>query len=446
MRPKRALTITEGLGLRRLLKSLLLGASLVSQPLLADVSQLKALVDAQRFEEAYQYSLSVMPEYEGDPAFDLQYAIAAIDSGHVDEGMFALERVLLVQPKNQQARLEKARGLFLLGRFAGAQTLFNAVKETRPPAAVIARIDSFLALIASHNAFPATRFSHSVALFAGFDDNINSAPEAQTNIVTLSREALGRSDQFQLFQLNSRVDHQYRPDKALFFNFAAELRNYDTESEQNYRNLNFSGGHRWAAGADQYQFSVNMQKFSLDDQGYRDLLGLNAQWSHQYSQQLQVQSFIGLSQISYDTLSYKDSSLGSAGVGMLYAQNGPMQPLWFLTVFGGRERPDQGGILGDAEANKVFYGVNTGVRLQASNNLALTGSLLLQSTDYRGRDWIYGVKRQDEYGLLSLDLEWVLAPQWQWLTRYSYTHSDSNIELYDYDRHQILFGVRRMFN
>lgn len=432
--------------MQRLLKCLLLGATLVSKPLLADVVQLKQLVDAQRFDDAYAYARQILPEFEGDPIFDLQYGIAAIDSGNVGEGVFALERILLVQPHNQQVKLELARGFFLLGRFEQAQALFSAVRATRPPANVVVRIDHFLAQISNNIGFPKTRFTHTLALLAGYDDNINSAPEEQTQIVTLSREALGRSDPFQLLQLNSRVDHQYRPDKSLFFNFGAELRHYDTESEQNYRNLNFSGGHHWGQGKDQYQVMFNLQKFSLDDQGYRDLLGANAQWSHQYNPKFQVRSFIGLNKISYDTLSYKDSSLSSVGIGVLYAQSSSMQSLWFANIFGGRERPDQSGVLGDAEANKVFYGVNAGVRLQATDELALTGSMLLQNSDYRGRDWIYGVKRQDEYGLLALDLEWDLAPQWQWLTRYSYTHSDSNIELYDFDRHQILFGVRYAFN
>lgn len=432
--------------LRRLLKGVSLGALLVAQPLLADVAQLKQLVDAQRFEDAYQYSLNVLPDYEGDPAFDLQYGIAAIDSGHVGEGLFALERVLLVQPDNQQARLEQARGLFLLGRFEQAETLFKAVKATRPPAAVIAHIDHFLALIASNTGFPKTRFTNTVALFAGYDDNINSAPDDQTRVVTLNSEALGRGDQLRQFQLNSHIDHSYSRQHALFFDLSAELRDYDTESSQNYRNLNLGGGHRWLRGKDQFQLAFNLQKFALDDQSYRDMVGVSGMWSHQYSQRLQVRVFAGHNALTYDTLGYKDSSLTSGGVSWLYAAEGEMQPLWFATLFAGRERPDVGGVLADAEAKRQFSGANVGVQLRLNDATTLTGSLVAQNSDYRGVDWIYGVKRKDDYAALNLELEWALNQQWHWITRYNYTRSDSNIELYDYDRHQILLGLRYAFN
>ncbi len=51
----------------------------------------------------------------GESAFDYLLGIAALDSGHVTRAIFALERVLAVQPQNNLARAEIARAYLIAG-------------------------------------------------------------------------------------------------------------------------------------------------------------------------------------------------------------------------------------------------------------------------------------------------------------------------------------------
>ena len=52
-----------------------------------DLRLLKSLVDSGQNEKAYDYALKEITDFEGTPKFDYYYAIAAIDSGHANEGV-----------------------------------------------------------------------------------------------------------------------------------------------------------------------------------------------------------------------------------------------------------------------------------------------------------------------------------------------------------------------
>ena len=73
------------------------------------------------------------PDQLGRPGFDFYFGIAAIDSGHAGEGVLALERYVITFPNNLEARLELARGYFVLGENQRAREEFSGVLKANPP-------------------------------------------------------------------------------------------------------------------------------------------------------------------------------------------------------------------------------------------------------------------------------------------------------------------------
>ncbi len=113
-------------------------------PLLAaPPDEVKALLDKGNAAGAYALGKK-HPEELGNPAFDFHFGVAAIDSGHAGEGVLALERYVVNFPGNNAARLELARGYFVMGDDQRAREEFNGVLGTKPPAAVVANIERFL--------------------------------------------------------------------------------------------------------------------------------------------------------------------------------------------------------------------------------------------------------------------------------------------------------------
>jgi len=107
-----------------------------------DISPIVKLYATGRAREAYDLARRHLTEGEGDPLFDYYHGLAAIDSGHISAGVFALERVLIANPRDDRARLELARGYFLLEEDLRARREFQAVLE--PPPGVVATIQRHL--------------------------------------------------------------------------------------------------------------------------------------------------------------------------------------------------------------------------------------------------------------------------------------------------------------
>ena len=86
---------------RRLASVSVLCLPLATQAAPAD--DVRSLTEAGRGAEAYALGKK-HPELLGDPSFDLFFGAAAIQAGHVAEGVLALERYLLTAPCRRWAR------------------------------------------------------------------------------------------------------------------------------------------------------------------------------------------------------------------------------------------------------------------------------------------------------------------------------------------------------
>ncbi|MGB0205474.1 MAG: surface lipoprotein assembly modifier [Neptuniibacter sp.] len=412
----------------------------------AGVSQIQELLEEGKSEQAYALASQMLDQSEGEPAFDLAYGAAAVDSGRISEGVFALERVLLVEPDNHLAKLELARGYFFLKQYELSETLFAEVKAQNPPPLVQARINTYLARIQQQQMASATRVNGFIELWAGYDSNINSSPDGQTNVVTLTADALGRGEQYNQVRAGITVDHDYSPAGSLFFSGSADMRFYHTEDEQDYKSFNFSGGHRWNLDKQQYQLGVTIQNYDLGYEDYRTLLGLNLGWNKQLSERSVLRTTLSLNDLSYDQSTYKDASQLTLSANYLYAGQNDWNPVWFAGLFIGDEDPDTAGVLANAEVDRKFYGGSFGVQLSPSSTMVFTPSLVYQVSEYRGEDWIYNIKRKDDYSSFNLNAEWLVQKNWSLLMNYNYALAESNIELFEYDRQQVMLGLRYNFN
>src|SRR5688500_10614205 len=150
----------------------LVGASIgIALAAWAGVALADALTDRARHlreqrqaRQAYQLLLPQESARAGQPDFDYLLGLAAIDAGEPERGVFALERVLAVQPNNHVARAEIARAYLALGERDAARREFQTVREQSIPEGAKASIDRYLAAIASAET---TRFSGFIELGTG---------------------------------------------------------------------------------------------------------------------------------------------------------------------------------------------------------------------------------------------------------------------------------------
>src|SRR5262245_53337527 len=132
----------------------------------------KRLLDQKKGHEAYELLLPQEGARAGDPEFDYLLGIAALESGEYERAVFALERVLSVQPNNHLARAEIARAYYAMGERDTAKREFETVRKQQIPEGAKETIDRFLSAI---QAAESTQINGFLELGAGYDTNVNSA-------------------------------------------------------------------------------------------------------------------------------------------------------------------------------------------------------------------------------------------------------------------------------
>src|SRR5512134_1167604 len=115
-------------------------------------------------------------ERAGDPEYDYLLGIAALDAGHPTRAVFALERVLAVNPNHAQARAEIARAYFVLGERRAAKQEFESVQQQAIPDEARATIQKFLSAIEAAGAGDRPALSGFLELGGGYDSNVNAGP------------------------------------------------------------------------------------------------------------------------------------------------------------------------------------------------------------------------------------------------------------------------------
>lgn len=442
--------------LTSLILSLAVAAGSVSAQSNSDIDRLAQLNEQGDFARAYSLALEQREQLEGLPEFDMQYGIAAIDSGHPNEAIFAFERVLMVQPDFQAARLELARAYYLIGDLERAETLFRQVLVVNPPADVRARIDLFLARIEQSGRGPVEMTRRSLSLRVGYDDNVNSGPEDASSLVLYDTfgnpyETSGVSRQGDRYtRLTGNLSHQRPLDGnwSWFADANADGRWYADLHELNNLSLDLGTGVAWQVDDQAVRLRVNGQRYLLDEQTYRNLYGTSMEYQHALTGDFSLGAFASWNRLEY-TAGTRDSDMVLAGVSARWRTEILGAPLLQASLYRGRETPENDDPFTAGSAERSIVGGYLGAAWTLSTSVALNTALVFQNSDYAGPYYLLTPltteDREDRYTALLADLQWQLSPRSTAFAEYAVRDNDSNTALLDYRRHQFAVGVRYQF-
>ncbi|MEX2367623.1 MAG: tetratricopeptide repeat protein, partial [Pseudohongiellaceae bacterium] len=141
------------------------------------IDELSVLIAERRYQEAYLLAQDSLLENEGLPEFDFLYGLAALETAHPDEAVFAFERIAYTFPDQRRVKLELARAYYMSNNLTAAANLFNEVLETNPEPNVEANINAFLTAIEDRQNQVESTLRWFVNSSIGSDSNINSATE-----------------------------------------------------------------------------------------------------------------------------------------------------------------------------------------------------------------------------------------------------------------------------
>lgn len=410
-----------------------------------DLNHMKDMFNKYQRHQAYEYASHYLDALEGDPYFDYYYGVSAIDAGFASEGVFALERVLMQFPQDHVARLELARGYFILQEFARSRQEFEAVLKIDPPDGVKRTAYLYLDRIRIEEARYKTTVSGFVELGAGYDSNVNSAPGDTFNGL-LTPDSTSQEDGFYNLSGSAQLAYPFAPGWKLNIVGIGNLKKNQDFSQYDTTSGTLQTGVSLKTKSSQYNFDLVAQAFLLDGESYRTLAGANAGWVYQMTEQSSFNSSFQFARLSYDTYSILDSDLMTLNLGYSKEFSASLAPVFFSNFKVGNENAKSDLAGAEANTSRNIYSLRLGVALSFSSQFIMQAALGTQGSRYKGEQVTIpvGIKRNDTYNTADLSLFWLLNKDWRIDSRIAYSKNDSNVPLREYDR--LLASVNVNYN
>lgn len=430
------------------LLSFLPGAALAGH----DSARLEKLVEDGEFEQALEYALEHRAEHEGELRFDFYYGLAALQSGALEEGVFALERVLAVEPGFDRARLELARGYFLLEDDRRAKREFEIVLAHDPPPNVRSHVESYLAALQRRADRYEATVTGFVELGGGHDTNVNSATSSDTVAilgglldVVLDEDSQEKDDNFARFEARANFSHPVSPGLNLVAGAGLWDRRLSDESEFETRAIDGTLGLMWRQPRSRTLVSTQAQRFYLDGDFYRELFGVGASYRRDVSEVFGFDISGRISQLDFVDNDTLDSTLAVLDAGISRRFDHERRPVVTAGVFVGREEADEDTITAKANAERDIVGARAGLWMILAPSWALRGNLEYRSSEYAEENPLFGETRETDYYAASLSADWRPSADWRVGPQLKYSNSDASIEIYDYERTEAWVRARYEF-
>jgi len=416
--------------------------------LAAPLDDIKALAQGGRMADAYVFGKQ-HPEGMGDPVFDFFFGIAAIDTGHAGDGVLALERYILVFPDNTSARLQLARGYFLLGEDSRAREEFEVLRKLDPPPDVAATLDRYLDAIRLRE----TRYTASSGGYVewgiGSDSNVNSGvSNADISLPNLGPVIVGpggtkSGDTFHHLGAGGYVSYPVLPGVAAYANGTAESRFNGSNAPLDQGNYSGSVGTSLLMEKELFRFGLNHSMIYISNARFRSSTGISGEWQHQLDQQ---QAFILSAQtgrLTYEGLnSPRDANFMALTGGYRKLFTHAWQPTLSANVNLGRENAIAAG---RADLSRQYAGWRLGISFTPAAKWGVAAGYTVQSSRYQAPDAFLGVTRRDDYDAIDTAVTYLINRNLSIRGEALLSKSRSNIALFSFPRDILAVKLRYEF-
>lgn len=420
-------------------------AAASSTPPLDEARRLMAAGDAGR---AYALLAPHESANAGQPGFDYLLGIAALDSGRPTRAIFALERVLAVEPGNALARAEIGRAYLAAGEVDNARTELEQVRAGPVPQDAMPAINRLLGVITQLQARSTRQFSGYVEAGYGYDSNVNSATAASQlaipalgglvfNLDPVSRAA---DDRFILLGAGGSLRVPLAPDLAFAANVAGSQNFNQHQDRFDSGPLDANAGIAKTVGANVFSGGLQANTTWIGGTRFRDAFGLLGQWQHNLGPSTQTTVFAQLTRLDYPGNTIRNADRWVVGGG--YAAVIRSGPVVFVSAYAGQEAERSAGV---PHLGHDLAGVRAGVQWQASMPLTLFANVLGEQRRYGGPEPLFGTHRRDNQAGAVVGAHYMVSPAWRLTPQVSYTGNGSNIDIYNFRRVVMSVTLRREF-
>ncbi|PTY37015.1 hypothetical protein BGP77_06950 [Saccharospirillum sp. MSK14-1] len=289
-----------------------------------------SMIRADQWEPARIMAPELLERFEGTPRFDFYYAQLLLHDGETREAIFALERVLILQPEQHRARLDLARAYYANNNLVRSRTEFNRVLATNPPPQVQANIQAFLDRITAIERARDRQFNLFAGFEAGYDTNINGGGNVDgqldpnlLGLTDLSEESLAVDSVYTQYRFGARLVQPTSLKTGHVFGLLGQSTRYPSDNEA-FNQTRLTGQYRIQQALprkSRAQASANLSQTLVGGEAYQFSAALSGQATtplgSQWEGGLAAQLNMGFAQSD----SAADSSTDAVGILLTSASN-----------------------------------------------------------------------------------------------------------------------------
>lgn len=419
------------------------------QPSFASTAdEVKVLVEQGRYEEAYRMGQRARGE-AGQPVFDFYFGVAAINAGKASDGVLALERYLLNFPDNLVARLELARGYYLLGDDGRAIDEFEAILAGKPAADIARVVREYLDALRARESRHKTNFGFSIELGAGNDSNVQSGvvdPNITLPIfgdITLTDSAVQRRDGFANLVLGAKVSVPVRRTMSVFAIAGVDLKEYREADIYNQNTFSASSGLNVTSGKSVYRLTLGRTTQSLDNVRYRDTWSAGADWGYQLHDKGVLNLGTQSAKFAYaGANAVRDADYVAFQGGYRHLFTGAWRTEFDVGLSVAREENTSSS---HQDLSRDLLGGRFNVSVSPLQSWTFSAGASYLKSKYLAEDPLLLVTRRDDFTTYELSAAYSINPAWSMRGEYLDSRNKSNLPLYAYKRRAGQLKIRYEF-
>ena len=420
----------------------------------------RQLLSSNNAKQAYAELAPLEREMSGQPEYDYLLGVAALDSGRNEEAIVAFERVLAINPAHAGAQMDLARAYYAAGSYDLAEAAFLRLRAANPPPAAQQAINRYLEAIQARKHQSVAGWTGYGELGLGYDSNLTGVPSdfgaaAQQSFNLSGIQPTGNSIKRDAWFVHGGLgaDYSYPLSRgySIFAGGSLYGRAYREESDFNIAAGDVHFGGALNKGGDQFRATGSYYLYQQEGAAPGDpkptndrrMGGATLDWRHAIDTKTQFGAALQVNAIRFPDNKIEDFDQVFASVSWLKSFERAGVPLLYLTAFASDDRAKHS--FGDGtDKSKNLFGARSYLqysltpKLQVYNGL---GVIFRRDKDAFARSTTVE-KGRDTYGEVSLGVQWQFRERCALRTQYQFSFNRSNIDVYDFDRHEITSNVR----
>ena len=424
------------------------------------LTELTQLIEQSKFPLAYQLGLTMHEEWEGDEQFDFNFALAASQTGHYNQAIFAFERLLDAHPNNLRFRLEMARCYYFLNNHEAAKREFTTVAEANPPSAVQNQIDHFLDRIADQQHKVTQSWKAGVGLALGHDTNINAAADidsinatfydannvpALTGTLLLDNKQKSQASNYYQLQAFGSITQPLSKRTHLDASLSVSQKDNFVNNDYDLSNLSANGGITILRDQHSLRLGGVARQYWLAGETLQNQLLANVRWQWFFAPAWKASTELELGQQNNNQNDALNFGQWQGKFSMLrHYEQGFVHSLQ-LSLGSNTAKDKKYNFQGSD-----YYSLGYQAQQKLTANQQLYAQASYRNNHYAAKfadnDLFYaGKQRSDNIAQLAVGWLYNVQPATTFRLQVNHSNNQSNLELYDYQRTLIEAGLTLAF-